>query len=187
MLQIEGKLVVRQIKGRKGVFAVGELVSAVGCFKIKDSILDQFDEGEYRGAFQVSRIFPDSYIYHGRVVTEIRAQLADFTLDEEIAPIPPDGPAEPDPVERDQADRRIQPSGAPAPDGDGSPSEAVPTDAPSDLKLFGADVFAAIEAWQMVKLDPTIDRQMFREQRDRLKALGYRFDATSQSWAKSAS
>jgi hypothetical protein len=35
---------------------------------------------------------------------------------------------------------------------------------------------------QRLKLDPTVDRLRFRQQRDRLRALGYEFDARVQTW-----
>lgn len=58
--------------------------------------------------------------------------------------------------------------------------EAAGGDDP-DVKLFG-------ELWPLanvVKLDPT-DRARLRLQADRLKGLGYRFDAQNQSWVKKA-
>lgn len=51
-----------------------------------------------------------------------------------------------------------------------------------DIELFG-------HQWPLgdsVKLDPTADRATFRAQTLRLKQLGYRFDAASQTWHYSA-
>ena len=47
MIRISGTLNVKSIKGSRGAFSVGELTSAVGNFKVKDQILDQFSEGSY--------------------------------------------------------------------------------------------------------------------------------------------
>jgi len=47
-----------------------------------------------------------------------------------------------------------------------------------DTALFGA-------LWPLgdiVKLDPTVDRRVLRQQRDRLGALGYSFAPLSQDW-----
>ena len=52
-----------------------------------------------------------------------------------------------------------------------------------DYALFGAEVYSAVAKRQTVKLDPTVERAKFREQRDRLKELGHRFNASTQAWA----
>ncbi len=200
MIRISGILNVKSIKGSRGAFSVGELTTPVGNFKVKDQILDQFSEGSYEGEFLVSQIFPASYVHFGRVVTEIRARLAEIILPEgEERPLPEQNiPQEPDPVEE------TQPSAAGATVVDvavveaaaGAPSATLadqqfdlqgladrPTgDAAKDLVLFGEELFGAVAKQQAVKLDPTVDRLKFREQRDRLKDLGYRFDAARQSW-----
>jgi hypothetical protein len=49
MLQVNGTLTVKKIHGAKGAFSVGDLVTEVGTFKIKDALLDQFEEGRYQG------------------------------------------------------------------------------------------------------------------------------------------
>jgi methionine synthase II (cobalamin-independent) len=53
------------------------------------------------------------------------------------------------------------------------------------LSIFDDEVQALIDAGvDMVKLDPTVDRNLFRRQRDALKALGYTFNPAAQSWTK---
>ena len=52
-----------------------------------------------------------------------------------------------------------------------------------DKALFGDELYALLTAHEPVKLDPTVDRIQFRAQRDRIKALGYRFDARLQNWS----
>jgi hypothetical protein len=45
------------------------------------------------------------------------------------------------------------------------------------------EIYRAILARaQGIALDPTVDREVFRRQRDRLKAVGYRFDSKAQRW-----
>lgn len=192
MIQLAGKLTVRQITGRKGAFAVADLISEVGTFKVKDPILDQFEEGEYRGTFHVERIYPDSYIYFGRVVTEIRAQVSGFELDQEIAPATPAAPAEPDPADREGSAAQAAPAAATpasvvehaAPEASGGTAGDESQNDDPDQVLFGDELYALVQECKNVKLDPTIDRTKFRQQRDRLKALGYGFDAPTQSWNK---
>lgn len=52
-----------------------------------------------------------------------------------------------------------------------------------DLALFGEELQQQLALQASIKLDPTVDRITFRAQRDRLKQLGYSFDAKSQTWA----
>lgn len=50
-------------------------------------------------------------------------------------------------------------------------------------KLFDEEMAAAVRAGiSCIKLDPTVDRALFREQRDYLKNANYRFDASRQLW-----
>ena len=62
----------------------------------------------------------------------------------------------------------------------------APSDAEADLQLFGDEVHAFVLTHAVIKLDPTVDRERFRQQRDRLRALGYAFDPKSQSWSVKA-
>ena len=72
-ITIEGSLRIKRIHGANGPFCVGDLSSEIGEFRVKDSVLDQFEEGVYSGRFAVSRIFPWSYSANGRMVLEVRA------------------------------------------------------------------------------------------------------------------
>ena len=56
----------------------------------------------------------------------------------------------------------------------------------ADKTLFGDELHELLLAHQPIKLDPTVDRIQFRAQRDRIKALGYRFDARLQTWSMPA-
>jgi len=190
MLQVNGTLTVKKIHGAKGAFSVGDLVTEVGTFKIKDALLDQFEEGRYQGAFAISSIYLSSYIWRGKSMTDIRANLVDVQLDEvgDVAPelAPPQD--EPDPIEEDavrsQATPAIEPS-AEATVVVVTPAGQVDVDTALEalVKLFGAELGAKVWKREGIKLDPTVDRGLFREQRDHLKELGYRFDAKAQAWA----
>ena len=84
MISIEGTLAIRKISGRNGDFSVGELQTSIGVFAVKDTVLDQYEEGKYRGTFMVNHIAPHSYTPYGScyTVNQIRAFLEDFTLDD---------------------------------------------------------------------------------------------------------
>jgi hypothetical protein len=186
MIRISGILNVKSIKGSRGIFSVGELTSEVGSFKVKDQILDQFSEGSYEGEFLVAHIYPASYVHYGKVITEIRAKLAEIILPEgEEKPLPEQTvPQEPDPVEEPQAVAAAAPAEAPADAAVDTQAAAGPLteEEAKDLALFGAELYGAVTKRDPIKLDPTVDRLKFRAQRDRLKGLGYRFDAARQAW-----
>jgi hypothetical protein len=189
-ISLSGKLRVKRINGSNGPFCVGDLETEIGEFRVKDAVLDQFDDGLYDGQFWIQQIYPWSYLSYGRMVVEIRAKLADLQIEgharlnadsrdlvepdpaKEESP-PPVAPEFVDPPKlKPEAAKRQRPA----------PRQAAPasTDA-ADQALFG-EMFDAVVERQAVKLDPTIDRIQFRLQRDRLKALGYTFNASSQSW-----
>ena len=179
----EGVLTVKWISGRNGDFAVGDLKTSIDAtFKIKDSLLDQFEEGSYAGRFWISAIYPTSYAANGRITVEVRATLVDLQITTE-SESPPAAPtlSEPDPV-----DEAPPPAAVKAP----TPSKSKPAkqqaatqEGHDDATLFGAELFELVDQRLVLKLDPTIgDRVVFRQQRDRLKALGYSFDAKSQQW-----
>ena len=74
---VKGTLIVKWIAGRNGEFAVGDLRTPIGEFRVKDALLDQFDEGEYQGIFWISQIYAKSYEYRGRITIETRASIAE--------------------------------------------------------------------------------------------------------------
>lgn len=185
MIQLHGTLSVIRRKGARGSFSVGDLSTDIGEFKVKDQLLDQFEEGEYKGTFVVSRIFPSSYVWRGKVVAEIRATVVEVLIDAATEGAQHEAP-EPDPIEEARPEaEEVLPAPAPAvlpqPPVDDAGGDEGDTPHP-DLHLFGDELLRSIFARQNVKLDPTVDRALFRDQRDRLKQLGYRFDAKTQAW-----
>lgn len=198
MIQLNGTLVVQQRKGRRGVFSVGELISEIGTFKIKDTILDQFEEGRYEGKFLVSKIYSSCYAWNNGVVAEIRATIDEiFLASADESKVDKTPPVEPDPM--DETASAVVPVEPPtqaivtAATGseplDASPDSAIiPESAESDgvstseVSLFGSELTELIEQRRPVRLDPTIGRIDFRRQRDYLKSMGYTFDAAHQIW-----
>lgn len=194
MITLSGNLTVMRREGVRGSFSVGDLSTPVGEFKVKDTILDQFEPGTYRGTFLVAKIYASSFVWKGRVIAEIRASLADVVIDESnegSARTRETPPADPDPIDDEKPaaataaavkpeapKRKLKAEATPVEPT--TTEEAATTDA--DVLLFGAELAPAVAALGVVKLDPTVDRESFRKQRDRLKAIGYRFDAKSQSW-----
>ena len=207
MIKIPGRLTVRTIHGRNGPFNVGRLAASIGEFVIKDPQLDQFSEGVFEGEFLLLEIRPASYFASGRLVVEVRAKVGEMLLTEDGMLVTQHGPrfdsAEMDPLEEEAAPAPPVPPAPPAP-GSGEPmappappsqGEAgeVPGPQPPDAYASGqeanpdAELFGLL--WplgQSVKLDPTVDRALFRRQVSRLKELGYRFQAPTQTWQAAA-
>lgn len=182
MIKLSGTLFIRAIHGRNGAFSVGRLVTEIGEFVVKDQLLDQYEEGRYEGEFGIGRIFPSSYVAQNRMVVEVRATLETLALAaidelpaEQYEPQP-----EPDPIESEPAlppPPPVAKSEIGSDDAHGvQPAEVSPGE--GDERLFGT-------LWPLsrsVKLDTTVDRTLFRQQKERLKALGYRFQPVGQTW-----
>jgi len=203
MITLQGTLTVRTINGRNGPFNVGRLLTEIGEFAVKNPELDQYEEGRYEGTFGINLIYPTSYVAGGRMVMEVRARIGLWSLDD-IDDLKPEDQApivEPDPLEE-------SPPAGTAP----SPKEEGPAEPPSDPDAETTDSKPAKpaqaksetgqepqqetdtalailfgELWPLgkeVKLDPTVDRSQFRQQRDHLKAAGYQFRPLDQLWVQ---
>lgn len=197
MIKLNGSLSVKSISGRNGIFSVGKLTTPIGEFTVKDTILDQYPEGKYDGEFLISRIFPCSYIVRGNVVVEIRAVLEQVTISNSTEESQHQESTVADPIEEAPSAGNMQQAASlptsvvlptettetPNEDGEGG-SESIMFEseqARQDYELFG-DLYDTLAAMRDLKLDPTVDRAKFRAQRDRLKELGYKFEASTQMW-----
>ena len=202
MINIPGQLAIRTISGRNGDFNVGRLSTSIGEFVIKDALLDQYNEGKYRGDFLITEIRPSYYSTSGRLVVEIRAKLDSMSLDgvdhltaEDAATL---SASEPDPIDEESSSALPKPlqqrnkltsskgasTGEPSAAEDapfGMPPPSLASSAEQDADLFGT-------IWPLcdtVKLDTTVDRQRLRKQCTRLGELGYVLDFKLQVWTLS--
>lgn len=90
---------VKRINGRNGPFCIADLSTDFGEFKVKESLLDQFDEGTYEATVWIDEIYMGQYVAYGKAVTEIRARLRDVqVLTEDQRPVSEEI-VEPDPLE----------------------------------------------------------------------------------------
>jgi len=179
-MNIDGVLSIKTIHGRNGPFNVGRLITDLGEFAVKDTLLEQYDEGRYEGNFAITQIFPSSYFAGGRFVVEVRATLKSLNLIgiDELKPEDKAANTEPDPV--DVQPQVVMEKPVTTPSDKPEQSSEPETSVNDDKALFGT-------VWPLgsqVKLDPTVDRKLFREQRTRLKGLDYTFDALGQIWTK---
>lgn len=190
MLKLSGTLAIRTIQGSRGAFNVGRLLTEIGEFAVKDSLIEEYDEGRYKGEFGIIAITPSTYFAGGRTVVEVRARLGSIAL-EDIAALAGDDRSpitEPDPIESEPV------LAAPAAVTEETAAEVATSDEPIPPEGEAIDDADAIERalqalfgtlWPLdarVKLDPTVDRSLFRTQRDKLKELGYRFQPVGQVW-----
>jgi hypothetical protein len=181
-MNIDGVLTIRTIHGSKGPFNIGRLITDLGEFSVKDTLLEQYEEGRYEGNFNITQIFPSSYFAGGRFVVEVRATLKSLSLDgvDDLKPEDTAVAAEPDPADDQPTPAQQVASEKPKQQVDVQAGSFDSTDEDSDESLFGT-------LWPLgtqVKLDPTVDRLKFRLQRNRLKDLGYIFDPREQIWSK---
>lgn len=214
MIRVDGQLVIKSIPGRYGTFNVARLLTSIGEFAVKDSMLEQYTEGKYEGSFVIAHIGPSSYsTSSGRTVIEVRAKLESMTLNEMDTLSVDDSerlePKEPDPLDEERGSPPASPLVNSAQRPSVAPATASLTSPPTtDEMPFGmsvaelantpqpephqrsadeadADLFGTI--WPLgetVKLDTTVDRQRLRDQSRRLDQLGYTLDYKAQLWRR---
>lgn len=194
-------------QSRNGAFCVADLSTDFGEFKVKDTILDQFEEGEYQATVWISEIFLAQYISYGKAVTEMRARLHELQVDS-AAQLDDSRsePTEPDPLDEERLAAKVAPAAAQIEDEKPKPSrldalriklqgvgtrkgKATPADKEpeasndaSHLKLFGEAISGLIQNREAVKLDATIDRAVLRQQAAMMHQLDYIFDPKQQIW-----
>lgn len=199
MIKLSGTLAIRTIPGSRGQFNVGRLYTDIGEFAVKDSLIEEYEEGRYKGEFGITGIFPSTYFAGGRTVVEVRARLGSIAL-EDIAALDHADQApmtEPDPISE-----TAPPTATPAIEAfveatatsdatdEQTQVEATTETAPADdVEAFEQKMQSLFgELWPLplkLKLDPTVDRERFRQQRDALKKdFGYRFQPVGQVWVK---
>lgn len=188
MEKLRGTLVVEEINGRRGPFCVGMLKTGIGDFKVTDKELDQFTPGSYAGEFLIEELRTKTVPWRQGTFTYIQALIAEggFLIDEETqgSPMETTPQAEPDPI--DAEDHSPVPVAAvPSAPRRSTHATVAATPAPraDDEAVFGIELYPMFANRQSpIALDATVDRQLFRQQRERLKAAGYRFVSTDQHW-----
>lgn len=179
-ISIPGTLRVIQRTGRFGNFCVGMLDTEIGNFRIKNSVLDEFDEGSYEGVFLITKIQLAVNYTDGSCHQDLAAQLdwealrimnqkeqveESETL-EAAAMIEKVTETLPEPVE-------------PAVPHSNDDNDNLISDAEALQALLDANA-------NEIKLDNTLeDRVFFRSLVDTIKATGnYKFSANGQKWVR---
>lgn len=207
MIKTNGVLRIKKIRqSRNGAFCVADLTTDFGEFKVKDPMLDQFDEGEYEAKIWISEIYLSQYIAYGKAVVEMRARLHDLQIQTDDRRPMRQEPSEIDPLDEAPATKAPMAKGAagasvPAvakaagthsqadraasDEAAGTPKSSRPgpsTESDDAQSLFDAEQLQLIQAGLAVKLDPTVDRVQLRAQAAHLGRAGYRFDPKTQTW-----
>ena len=183
----QGTLSVKAISGRRGVFNVAKVQTDIGEFTIKDKALEQFDPGVYEGEFMIELIEAQATRWKGGYFNEVVAKIADggYNINNETdGRVDTSTQSEPDPLDAEQGMRQVAtPQVEPSKASLKPTKTKSPASDPVDMSIYDADMLEAIQAQGIVKLDSSIeDRELFRKQRDGLKALGYRFNFKEQNW-----
>ncbi len=202
MIKLSGTLTIRIRESRYGAFSVGQLLTEIGEFAVKDSMFDQYEEGRYEGDFVISKIYNGSYTISNRVISQVCADINSVELSTADVEEQAEEAFVQDPIEKEQslstheASSRDESTAASLKDDSTSvkdeSSETIgndesdlgyesTTDADSEMR----DLFGLL--WplgQRVKIDSTVDRKLIRQQRDKLNELGYTFQAVGQVWLK---
>ena len=197
VITIHGHLAIKTINGRNGNFNVGRLSTSIGEFAVKDSELDQYDEGRYEGDFIITEIRSASYTAGCRLVIETRAHLGGMSLSDsdalthdeaskltlqEVDPVDEEAMTPPVTVEIAAPKLRARRK-KPDPLVDTTPFGLEPPEQASSMEDDDKALFC--ELWplgEVVKLDSTVSRAQLRDQCARLGELGYSFDPLTQSW-----
>lgn len=189
MIKLAGTLTVNAIPGKRGVFHVGKLLTDIGEFAIRDKELDQFNPGSYDGDFLVERISLASTRWKSGYFNDVQAIICkDGYLIHDVDETPPvaETMTPPDPLEAENTAPPPPPRKTDTAVLASKPKETnapVPVDlAAADQQLFGDELYAAFVKGETVRLDTTVERDLFRRQRDRLKNVGYKFDSKAQAW-----
>ena len=194
MEKLRGTLVVEEIKGKRGPFCVGMLKTSIGDFKVTEKELDQFAPGSYAGEFLIEELKTKTVPWRQGTFTYIQALIAEggFLIDQEEQLQPQSEAAtpqaEPDPLDSEEEAsaeappaRPSQPLSASQPAQQRKPQSQQAE--PDDEAVFGIELYPQFaQRLSPIKLDTTVDRHLFRQQRERLRAVGYQFVSQGQHW-----
>jgi hypothetical protein len=70
---LEGQISNKVIAGARGDFSVGSFNTGIGQFKIKDKLLDQFEEGDYQVRVSVTKLSLNTYVVNRTGITTLKS------------------------------------------------------------------------------------------------------------------
>lgn len=213
-IRLPGTLVVKTYRGEYRSFNIGELSTPLCEFKVIDKWLEQLDDGTYEGEFWIARIDLNSRPWRSRLILEMQARVLDYRLKETDHPsrrapvdIPEQDPlmeeAKPSIASQGRTTSRVRdrsgksaivdtPPKGRARSGNAAPAQEKPQKGRRAIEglvdLFGPELAElVVQGDQPVKLDATVDRELFRKQRDWLRSNRFSFDLEYQHWLPASS
>ncbi len=170
MYKTKGNLIIKTFNGKYGSFAIGSLETTEGTYEVKQSELEQYEEGTYSGKFVISDIFLSHSNFGGqhKSIIAICATLSSIKLDSaDLGPV--ENVVEQDPIEEAQKTNVAE------------IDKADEIDTVEEHPLLDAQQLKAFNAKNSVELDPT-DRAKLRQCIDFLKDNNYKYDFKNQIW-----
>ncbi len=194
MITLEGNITNKLVTGTSGEFSVGTFATNIGLFKIKDKLLDEYAEGEYKARAVVRELRINSYPARrsGITINEILADVESIEiLDFDIKPVT-DPVVEPDASIEEAANEKVDDQPAPAVVKQAKPkmvlrrkqAMSTPTEESDSSDADLAKSFGPI--WPLpdsFKLDKTLPRTTIIQQANYLKP-NYEVDPRTQIWTK---
>lgn len=173
MVQIPGTLTIKTLTGRYGDFNVANLDTALGKFSVRDTVLEEYNEGTYEGTFGLKRIYAGSYQTGNRFVIETRAELDGIWLsDYKEEAVPADEPMEEDPLakERKAQQQLVAQREQSTPTSHENKTSGSSIDDKDELAtLFGELWPLPANVGDIVKLTPEVGREVMSKQLKHLK------------------
>lgn len=179
MYQFNGTLNIKKIHGQYGWFAVGSIETPIGQFKVKQSELDQYDQGSYEGNFTISNISARASNFGtGALILETVANLIDINInaiDENAVMI---DAVEQDPIETanvatTEVETEVKPK---------VKSAKLPNGQSNAKDLFNDKQLIEITKYKDVKLDPAVGAKLFRSQVKFLQGNNYTYHPKNAIW-----
>lgn len=179
-IQVEGTLQIVKRTGKNGDFTVGELSTSIGKFRVKNKVLDEFEQGSNKGFFLITRVFNvTNTTATGQVWVSLCADLdwealRIYNQSEEVS-------------ETLEAKAMLEEVSETLPENPESANEPTANPAHSDDNLV-SDLTVLEQMLEdgvaEIKLDSTLeDRAAFHALRNAVKETGkYRFDPNGQKW-----
>ena len=179
-IQVEGNLQIIRRSGKNGDFTVGELSTHIGKFRIKNSVLDEFEQGSYEGFFLITRVFnvtnttPTGQVWVSLCADLDWEALRIYNQSEKV---------ESETLETSATIAEITEE---APDETPTDEPATPIHSDDDNLISDATVLQQMldDGVAEIKLDNTLeDRALFRSLLNAIKETGnYKFSPNGQKW-----
>lgn len=192
MITILGSMVVSRVERDGDMQNVGLLECDLGKFQVSYPQLESFEEGRYEAFFNIVEFQQNGFNHQGRYSIEMEAVIREIALLHISMPMPRKRS-----VKKQSEESKVKTSNLDFDfdldldsDSDSTLDSNVTSENtcqkildiehPDDAQLFGS-LWPLTDRFQ---LDPTVNRDVLKAQKDRLLELGYKFILIAQTWVK---